>query len=460
VSSRIAVSSHDESPQAGRRGRSAASLVIPALTWVWLVGGTLLMGYILLRAFRLWRAVTKERPVTDQGILEALEDGKMRMRVRTLVGVVVTDMVRTPALFGFIRPRILLPQGLIETLGPDGLHHVFLHELAHLKRRDIHLAWLVCLLQVLHWFNPLIWFAFRRMRTDQEMAADALALAAAGAGESRRYGQTIVSLLERFSCPQYLPSLAGILENPSHIERRIQMIARFNTTRRRPLLAVVPLAVLTLIALTDAQDKPKSEKPQSVTPPAASAAPAEKVSVADVNGTLVDPNTGLKFTVAKRISGENDVIIHNNTVSLSPNGKFLRWRGTAIPLDGGRPISLGGGGRDVAWSPDGKLIAYRSGWEIWLLPVSPETCQATGPARKLADDEANWSVGRISWSADSECLMLYYFEEGKRRPTEKCLSARDGKLIQTPDYTRFGLVSPDQKRLAYFKGRGVWTASP
>jgi len=95
--------------------------------------------------------------VTDQQILDLLEDCKMQMGVRTIVAVVVTDRTRSPALFGFLRPRILLPQGLIETLSLDELHYVFLHELAHLKRRDIYLAWLVCLLQVLHWFNPLIW---------------------------------------------------------------------------------------------------------------------------------------------------------------------------------------------------------------------------------------------------------------------------------------------------------------
>jgi len=48
---------------------------------------------------------------------------------------------------------LYMAEGLIETLGLDDLHYVFLHELAHLKRRDIYLAWLVCLLQVLHWFS-------------------------------------------------------------------------------------------------------------------------------------------------------------------------------------------------------------------------------------------------------------------------------------------------------------------
>jgi len=48
--------------------------------------------------------------------------------------------------------------------------------LAHLKRRGIYLGWLTSLLQILHWFSPIIWFAFYRMRADWELACDALVL--------------------------------------------------------------------------------------------------------------------------------------------------------------------------------------------------------------------------------------------------------------------------------------------
>jgi beta-lactamase regulating signal transducer with metallopeptidase domain len=44
------------------------------------------------------------------------------------------------------------------------LRHVFLHELAHLKRHDIALNWLFAGAQALHWFNPLVWLAFQQAR--------------------------------------------------------------------------------------------------------------------------------------------------------------------------------------------------------------------------------------------------------------------------------------------------------
>ena len=56
---------------------------------------------------------------------------------------------------------------------------VLLHELAHLKRHDLAVNWLLGLLQSVHWFNPALWLVFRRVRADREVACDELVLAAA-----------------------------------------------------------------------------------------------------------------------------------------------------------------------------------------------------------------------------------------------------------------------------------------
>jgi len=64
------------------------------------------------------------------------------------------------------------------------LRYVFLHELGHLKRGDILVNWLMALPLVLHWFNPLVWYAIQRIRVDGESACDALALSHALEGEN------------------------------------------------------------------------------------------------------------------------------------------------------------------------------------------------------------------------------------------------------------------------------------
>jgi len=220
---------------------------------LWLLGAVVLAVYVCAGNLHLWWLVTRERPLTDQKILDLLEDCKSEMGIRTILGVVITDKVTSPALFGFVRPRLLLPAGMLEALSLKELRHVFLHELAHLKRHDIYLGYLSSLLQVLHWFNPFIWLAFYRIRTDRELACDALVLAQTHSSDSKDYGRTIVYLLERFSRPRHLPAMAGILETKSQLKRRIKMIAKFKkTSRPRWAGAMLLLAVLACVVLTNA----------------------------------------------------------------------------------------------------------------------------------------------------------------------------------------------------------------
>jgi bla regulator protein BlaR1 len=240
-------------PDKTEQTETASVRFVRVLPTLWLAGTVLIAVYVCARSISLWRTVKCERPITDQKILDLLEDCKMQMRIETIVAVVVSDKIKSPALFGFVRPRLLLPQGMLETYDLEELRYIFIHELAHLRQRDIYLGWLMALLHVAHWFNPLMWFAFSRTRADREIACDRLAMSTMEPDEPPQYGRTIVSLLESFSQTRYLPSVAGILEDSTQVERRIRMIANYKkATRTRWAGAMLLLATLACIVLTNA----------------------------------------------------------------------------------------------------------------------------------------------------------------------------------------------------------------
>jgi len=230
--------------------------VADMLALVWLVGSLVLAGYVFVSNFRLWRIIKSVRPLTEQRILDLLEDCKRQAGVETILGIIVTDRIKSPALFGFVRPRLLLPVGIIETHNIKELRHIFLHELSHLKRCDILLGWITTLLLVVHWFNPLVWYAFYRMRQDRELACDASALSTMGVDESEKYGMTIVRLLEKFSQARSLPIMAAVSEDKSNLKKRVKMISEF---RKEPymwsVLAVILIIVLGFVTLTNAKQR-------------------------------------------------------------------------------------------------------------------------------------------------------------------------------------------------------------
>jgi len=142
-------------------GESKAQLasIRQVLPILWLAGAMVIGACLLVSDFALWRIVKRDQPLVNQSLLELFEECKTQMGVQSLVVVVPSGRVRSPGLFGFIRPRLLLPREMLDTATREEMRYVFLHELAHLKRHDIYLGWLTSLLQVLHWFNPLVWFA-------------------------------------------------------------------------------------------------------------------------------------------------------------------------------------------------------------------------------------------------------------------------------------------------------------
>jgi TonB family protein len=252
----------------GQRDESKAELTRPTL-WrlipvIWCGGALLLLTIIAISNLHLWNSVRKLRLVTEQPLIELLEDCKQLMKVRTVVGLVITDRVNSPSLFGFIRPRILIPTDMHSRIAMEEMRYVFLHELAHLKRGDIWIGWIVAVLQSLHWFNPLVWWAFFRMRADRELACDALALSYLGNEDNRLYGGALIRLLERFSQSQHLPAVAGILENKAQLKRRITMISQFSCpTRRVGIASAALLTILSAVLLTDAKGKPALIQGQS-----------------------------------------------------------------------------------------------------------------------------------------------------------------------------------------------------
>jgi beta-lactamase regulating signal transducer with metallopeptidase domain len=238
-----------------RAPRAAAA----ALVAVWLAVAVFLGARIAWRAYRLTTRVGRQRPVTRPDVIELLEDCKQELGVHVPMNVVQSADVRSPALLGFLRPRLLLPERLLETFDRQALRLLFLHELSHAKRRDILVNWVATAVHVVHWWNPLVAYALARMRAEREIATDAAVLShepeAAG-----RYGDTLIRLLEFSAEHELLPGSAGVLEDRSELERRVTMIARHHRSRRpgAALFAALALA-LGLTTLTRAASPPTPE---------------------------------------------------------------------------------------------------------------------------------------------------------------------------------------------------------
>ena len=195
---------------------------------VW-ISGMAGIGLYLVRDYRRLTHLVNQCPtLTARPALDLLEECCSQLHIKASVRLIITDAVQSPALLGIWRPRLLLPRNMDHTFTKRQLRHVFFHELAHLKRHDIAAGYVASLCHLIHWFNPLVWYAFQLMRTDRELACDQVALTQLSRSEaSTLYGQTIIRILEFNRCHPLRAAIAGMGQTRHQVRKRIVSIAEF-----------------------------------------------------------------------------------------------------------------------------------------------------------------------------------------------------------------------------------------
>jgi hypothetical protein len=191
--------------------------------------------------------------------LQALEQARAEMNVRCALQVLELSGEHPPALFGYFQPRLLLSKGTMNRLSDAELRLVFMHELAHVKRRDVLLNWIMIFAQAVHWFNPLAWFTIARLRAARETLCDSLVLQRANESEKTVYGATLIKLLAQVSPQAFTTSLVPLFGRKNEIQHRVTMIKNFKPITKKAVLATaLLLALLTLFCFTNAAEKKPS----------------------------------------------------------------------------------------------------------------------------------------------------------------------------------------------------------
>ncbi len=226
----------------------------------WLAGVLLFASRLVWANVRFRSRIERHRPIANENVTQLFDECREKFKITRPVRIIECAEVESPSVYGIWRKWLLLPEGVFEQFSREELRHTFLHELAHLKRRDLEVNWLMAFLQILHWFNPVIWLAFARMRADRELATDALVLAHVGATDNVAYGETIIKVAANLAQRGMQPGLVGIAESKAGFQERIRAIAGAVVGKNWTWAAAGIVAILAGAGLTGAQgtDQPKA----------------------------------------------------------------------------------------------------------------------------------------------------------------------------------------------------------
>ncbi|MGN6134546.1 MAG: carboxypeptidase regulatory-like domain-containing protein [Aureliella sp.] len=206
--------------------------------------------------------------------------------------VLASDRVSVPLTFGCLRATVLVPRDF-SSWSVQEQRAVALHELAHIKRRDVDAELVSRLMVAIYWFHPASLFLQRMLRVSRELATDELVL---NAGEARHmYAESIVSILSRVHAaerPILVDGPSVAMSRLGDVEHRLRNVLAH---ARRPLpaglggtligmLLVVAAASTFQLNMLDAQSSPTSNPIPPVVPDGSAVAarqPTENASSAD-----------------------------------------------------------------------------------------------------------------------------------------------------------------------------------
>ena len=132
---------------------STRVLAVLALAWT---AGALVGAFRLVRGLAVLRRIGHDAtPLSRPDASEALAGARRAARVTRPVTLLVSADVRVPATWGVRRPVIALPAAAARW-SAERLRLVLLHELLHVRRRDVLVELVLEAVNMVFWFHPAV----------------------------------------------------------------------------------------------------------------------------------------------------------------------------------------------------------------------------------------------------------------------------------------------------------------
>lgn len=213
---------------------------------LWTVGILVLLTYNGISYRRLCGSLATatlfERP-------ELTKECSALVRLTRPVSVYESDKVVSPFVYGLISPKVILPSGICrdnDAESRDRLKHILLHEFYHIKRRDYLVKPLAFLGLSIHWFNPVLWIAFRLFDRDMEMSCDEGAVHVLNAEEKDNYA---VTLLNMASAASGIRRRSALAFHANDVKERVKHIVKYKNPRRSAAVLSAVLVILCAVGL-------------------------------------------------------------------------------------------------------------------------------------------------------------------------------------------------------------------
>ena len=195
------------------------SIILP----VWLIGVLLVLGRFVFGVITVRRLVARASELIGTSWTELSHELSRELGLKRDVKLLRSDKNVMPMTCGGLSAVVILPDEA-ERWSADRRRVVVLHELIHIKRGDLLTQTLAQVVCALYWFNPLVWWAVRKLRVEQEWACDEHVLAAGVAPSD--YATHLLEIARNFHVDAMSAVTTTAIARPSQLQDRLCAILK------------------------------------------------------------------------------------------------------------------------------------------------------------------------------------------------------------------------------------------
>jgi beta-lactamase regulating signal transducer with metallopeptidase domain len=163
------------------------------LAEIWLSGFFFLLTMTAIKWGFLHRRIARCTTPPPADLRGVVEDVCRKLGVCERICLRVCAEPIGPAVFGFFRPILVLPESVLVDADQDDLRQLLSHEIIHIRRKDPWISALQVLVQSVWWFHPLVWWMNRCIGQVREMCCDSEVIATQRC-QAARYAQMLLDV--------------------------------------------------------------------------------------------------------------------------------------------------------------------------------------------------------------------------------------------------------------------------
>lgn len=212
---------------------------------IWICVGVAMSIYYMVGYWRLQKKIKRwGHDCEDADIQKILIDESSQYKMSRVPKLrILQDSSVGPFTTGVLQKTIVLPSDIP---CERDMRFIIKHEMLHCKNKDILLKLLFLFVNIIHWFNPLVWLLRKAVEQDIEISCDEAVILGGNRADREEYGDIIMSWVEKGNY-KWSPVSTGYVQGVRFIKRRFDSIINDKKKKRGVLIIGITCAFILLM---------------------------------------------------------------------------------------------------------------------------------------------------------------------------------------------------------------------